>query len=300
MTTFLLDLQEARIKRLRRSVLTAARLVQTRPASGVRWVPVMVTLTYAPGQEWAPKDISGFVQTVRAWGRRAGYSLPIMWVLELQKRGAPHYHVLVWIPRRLRLPRADARGWWKKGSTNTLRAKNAYGYLAKYASKGFQDDEGELPKGARLYGVSGLSLKERHVVAWWHLPKRLRTGAEGSVYWRRMPGGAWEESETGALEFAIFRAGVLSKKYVSLTIDPLSDDDKRWRYHYASAALEEKHAAKRRNKSIVRGRPDWLKLAEVEQYERYERERARLSFFENANRAELVQYWEAVERGEIG
>lgn len=293
MSEFLIDTKESRLRRLRKSILTAARLVQSRPVGAVRWVPVMVTLTYRANVEWEAGQVRAFVQTVRAWGLRAGYRLPIMWVMELHKSGRPHYHVLVWLPRRLRLPRSDARGWWPHGMTNTVRARNGYGYLAKYASKG--GGEGmACPKGARLFGVSGLMKKERHVVAWWHLPKRLRTGAEGSVYYRRLPGGAFEDASNGALHFSELRAVVLSGRWVKLVPDGMTHEDRQFRYQYASTQAVQRAEIRKARGPVPSAEVDYAKIAECDQYERYLKARALVDWLANASWVERIGYFDSV------
>lgn len=193
-----LDTTLARVYRMKKGVMTTARLVNDRlKLAPVRWVPLMVTLTYRDIEGWRPDDITKFLRTVGKWAGRRGYTLPYVWVMELQKRGAPHYHVLLWIPARLRLPRSDARGWWPHGSTNTIRVKNAVGYVAKYASKFESKDGAEFPKGARIHGIGGLTQHEKRVVAWWKLPKDLRQGEEGSCRYQRAKGGGWRDVDTG-------------------------------------------------------------------------------------------------------
>lgn len=176
---------------MRKGILTASRLINARLTAdkSVRWVPLMVTLTYRPEINWEPKHISEFLNVVQMYAKRKGKKLPYAWVMELQKSGKPHYHCIIWIPRSWRLPRADARGWWPHGMTNTIRARNPYGYLSKYASKA--NTAGAFPLGARIHGIGGLTIKEAAIVAWWKLPKALRLGDEGSHKWRRQVGGGW-------------------------------------------------------------------------------------------------------------
>lgn len=78
-----------------------------------------------------------------------------VWVSELQKRGALHYHLLIWVPRRLRLPRPDSCGWWPHGMSNIETARNPVGYMVKYATKTRPDDLKRLKKGVRLHGNGG-------------------------------------------------------------------------------------------------------------------------------------------------
>jgi len=192
-----LDTHLMRVFRLKKSVMTTARLVNDRlKAEKIRWVPLMFTLTYKNVDDWRPDHISDFTNRVRKYAARRGYKFPIVWVMELQKRGAPHYHCLIWIPARLRLPHADRQGWWNFGTTNVVRVRNAVGYVAKYASK-FESKDCEFPKGARIHGVGGITKQEARIVNWWKLPKALRTGDEGSCRWTRSPGGGWQNKETG-------------------------------------------------------------------------------------------------------
>lgn len=190
-----------RVYRMRKSIKTAARLISHRLendqlAKRHRWTAVMVTLTYAPGSKWASEHVSKYIKAVQKWAIRKGHKLPYAWVMELHKSGIPHYHIVWWIPRVWMMPRADKRGWWDHGCTNTIRARNAYGYLSKYASKG--DEKAKYPKGARIHGVGGLTKMEARIVAWWKLPKDLRLGDEGSHVWRRRRGGGWVCIEGGS------------------------------------------------------------------------------------------------------
>jgi len=191
--------------------MTTARLVNDRlKASAVQWVPVMVTLTYGDAGAWSPDHISQFMNTVQKWagrkklGHQSGVKLPYVWVAELQKRGAVHYHVLVWIPRRWRIPAPDKKGWWRHGSSNVTRVHNPVGYVAKYASKFESKGQAEFPKGLRLHGIGGLSKQERRVVAWWKLPKDMRHGSEGSCAFRRAVGGGWQNVDTGEVTASLW------------------------------------------------------------------------------------------------
>lgn len=164
-----IDREKTRLKRLKCSVLTAARLhVQQRS----RWKVAMLTLTYRPDVEWAPGQVSTVVRHIRQYLARRGVEMRHVWVQEFTKKGRPHYHMLLWLPLGITLPKPDKRGWWAWGMTKIEWARNAVGYIAKYASKG---DSLHLPaKGARMHGSGGLTDDALLEQRWWRLPGWLR------------------------------------------------------------------------------------------------------------------------------
>jgi hypothetical protein len=110
----------------------------------------MVTLTYRPGVKWEARHVSGFLRKVRAeLGERLfGY----VWVAELQKRGAVHYHVLLWVASGARIEMPDKSGAWEWGDTKIELARSPW-YVLKYTSKGHLEGEGAFPKGCRMFAV---------------------------------------------------------------------------------------------------------------------------------------------------
>jgi len=179
----IVDTAQARLARMRRGVLTAARLLAESSTAGGRWV--MVTQTYAPHAEWTALHQTQFVKRLRAWSNRRGFTARYVWVMELTKAGVPHYHTLVWVPKGHTLPKADKRGWWPHGMTRTEVARSAVGYLAKYSSKG---SSGLYPKGARIHGSGGLG-EQLPVLRWWMLPKYVRDAVDAADRMRRVCGG---------------------------------------------------------------------------------------------------------------
>ena len=108
-------------------------------------------------------------------GKAKSYFLHYVWVLELTKRGRPHYHVLFWLPRGISMPKADKQGWWRHGMTNTVPARSPVGYLCKYTSKGIDFDSwGKLPRGGRLYGHGGFTPSMRITRVWRLAPSWVR------------------------------------------------------------------------------------------------------------------------------
>jgi len=95
-----------------------------------------------------------------------------VWVQEFTKKGRPHYHMLLWLPLGLTLPKPDKQRWWPFGMTKIEWARNAIGYIAKYASKG--DSLAQPAKGARMHGNGGLDGDALLEQRWWKLPTWLR------------------------------------------------------------------------------------------------------------------------------
>lgn len=189
------DRQASRLKRLRCTVLTAARLqVQQRP----RWKVAMLTLTYRPDAEWCAGQISTLVRHVRQYLRRKGIDMRHVWVQEFTKKGKPHYHMLLWLPLGVTLPKPDKRGWWPWGMTKIEWARNAVGYIAKYASKG--DSLVQPAKGARMHGNGGLDGDALIEQRWWKLPGWLRHQVKPADGVRRAAtgtGGGFVDPDTG-------------------------------------------------------------------------------------------------------
>lgn len=209
---------EGRLRRMARSVRFSAKAharLTDQPSA-------MFTLTHRPGETPDARDVSKFIDCVRKWaGRKLGMkSLRYVWVAENQAgrakagdHGSVHYHVAVWLTPELRrkgaaleaknpkfkasgvLPKPDAKGWWKKGSTErNWVQKSVVSYLAKYLSKG---GEGSFPKGLRLHGAGGFNPEQRLTKTHHMFPSWLRKDTTPAQRWHRITGG-WESRETGA------------------------------------------------------------------------------------------------------
>jgi hypothetical protein len=175
-----LDPRKMRCRRLRRTITEAARLHEnhtewdSRRLGRSAYRKTFITLTYRNRGEWERRHISRFVRLMRQWFQRRDHACRFVWVAELQKRGALHYHLVVWVPRRLRLPRPDVCGWWPHGSSKIETARNPIGYMVKYATKTTPDALKRLPKGVRLHGNGGhdpqarVSLREKLLPGWVH------------------------------------------------------------------------------------------------------------------------------------
>lgn len=169
------DQRDKRLRKMKQNVITSARLhVDEAQRGGFRGRWAMVTATYREDVRWVAKQMSELTDHIRKYCSRNGFKFRCVWVLELTKRGRPHYHLLVWLPKGRTLPKPDKQGWWKHGMTRIEWARNAIGYLAKYASKGDEYDLTTMPRGARLSGNGGLSKESRIELRWWKLPQWVR------------------------------------------------------------------------------------------------------------------------------
>lgn len=199
--------EEQRLKRLRKmkqNVITSARLhVEEANKGGFRGRWAMLTLTYRDSEKWVSKQVTELLKCLRQYAKRRGFEARYTWVLELTQRGRPHYHVLVWLPKGRTLPKPDKQGWWKYGMTKIEWARNAVGYLAKYASKGIEDFS-RIPSGARLSGFGGLNQQSRIELRWWKLPGWLRKVWNEVCDVGRVPGGYVQRS-TGHFLASPFR-----------------------------------------------------------------------------------------------
>ncbi len=185
-----------RCKRMRSATITGARLLQEQiTQGGHRTYPVMVTLTYAMLDNWSSKHVTAYLKRCREWFRRRGHAFHYCWVAELQKRGAVHYHVMIWMPAKLRLPKPDKNGWWPHGMTRIEKARNAVGYMAKYVSK--ESLNQEFPRGLRLHGRGGLSDKSKIELRWWAAPAWVRRWTRSIADVRRSIGGGYFRVDTG-------------------------------------------------------------------------------------------------------
>lgn len=160
----------ARLIRLRKSVYNSGMEISS--CLGKGYIPWMFTLTYRGVDDWRPNHIKEYLQRIRVYMKRRGLDFHYVWVAELQKRGAVHYHVIIWLPRGFRLPYSDKQGWWTHGFTEQKPARKGVGYLMKYTSKGLSGMS--FPKGIRIYGFSRSFPSVSFRVAFYKAPKWLR------------------------------------------------------------------------------------------------------------------------------
>lgn len=180
-----------RLSKMRQVVLAGSRNISAAYARiSTRVDIIMITLTYAPGVEYHPRHVSEFIDRARKHLTRRKLPTRIVWVHELQRRGATHFHVLFWVPKGFKLPKPDEQGWWPHGSTKIELTRNAPRYLAKYMSKG-STDYGAIPKGARLYGVGGCPVH----LGYWRAPMWLQLIASPTMKIQKRKQGWWTVQE---------------------------------------------------------------------------------------------------------
>lgn len=183
---------DRRLQRMRRGVVSSARLIQEDLTDGgFRFRVAFITLTYRPGCCWCARHVADLLACYRKWCKRRGVKFRYVWVLELTQAGVPHYHIAAWLPRGLTPPLPDKAGWWPHGMTQAKWARSPVGYLAKYASKGA---DGRLPKDARLWGCGGMSAEARLLRCWVMAPRWLRRLVPAGNVFRRLKCGWWEDS----------------------------------------------------------------------------------------------------------
>lgn len=211
-----------RLRRMRRRVFAATNSIQEcLQKSCRRYRVAMITATYRPGEERHARHITGLIKCYRAWAARKNIQIAYVWVLELTKRGVPHYHLLIWIPRGFTPPLPDKQGWWKHGHTSAVWARHPIGYIAKYMSKG---DCGALPKSARVDGAGGLDGSQRALCSWMRAPGWLQRFVPRGHRILKRRESWWEDATTGNR----FRSpwvlegwsnGVITLRWVGWTVD---------------------------------------------------------------------------------
>ena len=221
----------ARVKRLKRGVWAAGHLHGIADHGHRPPVAWFVTLTYVGVDDWRADHISGATEQFRRHCARLGVPCRYLWVAELQRRGAVHYHLLAWLPRGVRMPQWDkalvrpsgrvAGPFWSHGMTNTQVAKAGVGYLMKYLSK-----LGELtvfPPHLRLYGCGGLNAQARSVRCWYNLPE-----------WAKREHGVGDLKRQGSRLIVLDTGEILEPMYArrfvpgGMVLTPLRAIPERW------------------------------------------------------------------------
>jgi hypothetical protein len=187
----------------------------------------MLTATYRSGSDAGARDVSELVKRIRGYfycivGRKGlgGARFRYFWVGELTKALRPYYYFLIWFFRGFWIGKPDAKGWWPYGSTKMERARNAVGYLAKYASKFCAEMAEAFPKGFRTHGVGGLGDESKRELRWWKAPKDARD-AFGEAADIRKAFGGYVNKHTGEFWFSPWRVYFLKGRTIVWKIEAI-------------------------------------------------------------------------------
>lgn len=157
---------------------------------------VMITLTYRSMSQWRPNHIRTFLLNLKkAYGKHIkGYA----WVLEVQSRGAPHYHVIIIMDKVCYIAFPDKTievdgvryCFWEHGTSNIVPARSIY-YICSYTKKKRQKDFSRYPKGARLFALYISDNVRRIKMRFDRLPEILQNivnneGWESLRFWKRV------------------------------------------------------------------------------------------------------------------
>jgi len=190
--------KDRRLRRMRHCVVAHADATKEQLLhGGHRWYAAFVTLTYAAVDGWKPGHITSYLNLLRNRCSRRGFKIHCQWVSELQERGAPHYHLLIWLPEGEQIPKPDRSGMWDHGSSNIQRARKGVGYLVKYVSKG-NNSAFTMPSGMRLFGTCGEAAARfaRHRAS---LPRWLIKQIPAASRAHRVPFAGWVCDDTGEI-----------------------------------------------------------------------------------------------------
>jgi len=110
---------------------------------------IMVTLTYRRVDQWAPTQIS---EWCKYWRDETGRAY--VWVAELQRRGAMHYHFLSSIDDGYKWNKEKYDFAWYHGFTWVTPDVERPFYIGKYLQKEYQKNGKQFPRGARIVGYS--------------------------------------------------------------------------------------------------------------------------------------------------
>jgi hypothetical protein len=147
---------------------------------------VGIGLTFARFEDFHKGALRGYLNRLVGWLKRKGVRRYFYaWVMEVQQRGVPHYHILLAYEGG-RIPFPD-KSWWSYGSSNLQvlgGGRSLMRYLTKYFEKELENAKGYQVswdafkevlrqfKGVRKFGFGG----------WGSVRLELR-GRDEAVYW---------------------------------------------------------------------------------------------------------------------
>lgn len=153
---------------------------------------VAATLTYARESDCCAKHITRFLNCLRSKLKRQGHQLLYAWVLE--RAGALHYHLALWLPRGFKLDSAELAKWWPWGSTWIQGCRKVSAWI-HYISK--CNCKKDLPKGARVFGCGGLDAQGKQTTQYAMFPRWLKAVVPPGAKVKRVAKVGWINMETG-------------------------------------------------------------------------------------------------------
>lgn len=178
----------------------ASRLRLLRLTASINWdrfqaKAFSMTLTY-PGS-W-PKDPATWKKDLDTFGKRLRRRYPTLsavWRMEFQERGAPHFHLILFLPRPLRTTRSDlrrfvARSWHEAcgklcdehleagTEVRSISSPTRLNRYARYIAK-TERLRADVPDPGRMWGVWG----RQHLPVDW---ETVRIGVEQAIKLRRV------------------------------------------------------------------------------------------------------------------
>ncbi|MFZ7321240.1 rolling circle replication-associated protein [Comamonas jiangduensis] len=178
--------------RICRKKLKAVTKEHRRIAKAKGLFAVAATLTFAKESDFCAKHITRFLSCLRSKLKRQGHQLLYAWVLE--RAGALHYHLALWLPRGFKLDSAELAKWWPWGSTWNEACRKVSAWI-HYISK--RNCKKDLPKGARAFGCGGLDAQGKQTTQYAMFPRWLKAAVPPSAKVKRVAKVGWINMETG-------------------------------------------------------------------------------------------------------
>ena len=150
------------------------RLVNEIDYAALGYMPKFLTLSYPAAYPTVPAVVASHLSALRRAFERKYGKFPAPWRKELQRRGAPHFHILLFLP-----PKVDLlwlrRTWHRiagggdakhfRQGVHITRCRNvrqARSYVSKYMAKTTADSEDRRESTGRWWGVWNKALLPRH------------------------------------------------------------------------------------------------------------------------------------------
>lgn len=146
-----LDTEEMKNRRKRRRITAWGKYYQDEINLGhdrsKPYDAIFVTLTYEDIEKFQAGQIRSYIKLIKE--RLKDKLIAYAWICENQKRGVPHYHIIMIVKRGTKIRKPD-KGDWRFGLSNIQKAVKGIWYIISYCKK---DLDSKLPKGARCFAI---------------------------------------------------------------------------------------------------------------------------------------------------